>query len=628
MRLKKLLNLLSISICLLSGVFAPGIAVAKDVDNFYFDDFTADYYFSKNEDGTTRLKVKERLTAVFPSYNQNKGICRDIPFTNQDGYNVTMDRPRAESLNLKRNGISEPVYSISREGDYYEICTGDDDYVTGRQVYTLEYEFYNVATDFGEYQELYWDTNGTGWKQKFNAVTARVHFADDATREAYDGKQWCYVGKYNDSNQDRCRIHEILDGVEFSALKLSAHENLTFDIQFKPGSFVVVIPPVSYGPIVIMVAAIVGSIFIVIFGIIKFIKKGEKRRFYKDLFVKPEYAPPKGYDIAALSEIYIGKKKNVNVAILLKLIVEKRINLVKSEKTGFFGGTKWEIQVVIIADIPGEEQITLKLLNGGSEVKDGDKIEIKSRNATSSTISLGKQFDNTLKSKLAKYGWTESNYKVGISGKSGIFSTIFIVLIFGSVYIVPLFAFAYVMGRDFYTGVNAVGKEYFMIVSLLALTVAIIIRLVLSSINRKYQNYTNAGLEMSRYMDGLKLYIKMAEEDRIKFLQSVENVDTSDEGICKLYEKLLPYAAIFGLEKSWMKVLEKYYKLEDIKEPDWYSSGGLGTISALRVVSEASTYAGRASMSAGSGSSSSGRSGGGGGGFSGGGGGGGGGGGR
>ncbi len=625
MRLKKLLNLSIVSL-LLAGVFAPS-AQAKDVDNFYFDSFTADYYLLQKADGTSSLKVKERLIAVFPDYNQNKGICRDIPYTNQDGYNTTMDKPTKSSLNLKRNFLSEPVYSIDREGDYYEICTGDDDYVTGRQIYTLEYEFYNVVTEFPEYQELYWDTNGTGWKQKFNSVTARVHFADEATKKAYDGKQWCYVGKYGISNQTRCKISEIEDGLEFVATDLVAYENLTFDIQLKSGSFVVPEPPVTYAPIIIMCVVVALSILIIVLGIKKFIKNGEKRRYYNGLFVKPEYAPPKGFDIAPLSEIYIGKKKNVNVAILLKLIVEKRINLVKSEKTGFFGGTKWEIQVVNIADIPGEEQITLKLLNGGSEVKDGDKIEIKSRNATSSTISLGKQFDNTIKSKLTKYGWTESKYKVGISGNAGIFSVIIIFLFVSLTYVFPFIAFAFLIGKEMFTGMKAVGREYFVAVSLVSLALAIMIRLILSSINDKYKNYSNAGLEMSRYMDGLKLYIEMAEAERLEFLQSVKNVDTSNEGIVKLYEKLLPYAAIFGLEKSWMKELEKYYKLADVTEPDWYSAD-FHTIAAFSAINSASSYAGRASMSAGSGSSSSGHSGGGGGGFSGGGGGGGGGGGR
>ena len=53
-----------------------------------------------------------------------------------------------------------------------------DDCVTSR----FEYDMKNVALEFTEdgsaWQELNWNTNGTDWKQKFNVITARVHFAD------------------------------------------------------------------------------------------------------------------------------------------------------------------------------------------------------------------------------------------------------------------------------------------------------------------------------------------------------------------------------------------------------------------------------------------------------------------
>ena len=106
----------------LLGLFNGSSAFA-DVDNFYFQDFTADYYLSRDEEGVSHLKVVEKLTAVFPSFNQNKGICRDIPFTNQDGKNRTMDKPSEKSLNLKRNGLPEPVgKKWGFDGVSYEIA--------------------------------------------------------------------------------------------------------------------------------------------------------------------------------------------------------------------------------------------------------------------------------------------------------------------------------------------------------------------------------------------------------------------------------------------------------------------------------------------------------------------------
>lgn len=638
MRLKKLSSLFIVSL-LFAAVLPANAFAKKDTDNFYFESFEADYYLTKKADGTSGMKVKEKLVAVFPTYNQNKGICRDIPYTNQDGMNRTMDRPSASSLNLKRNGFSEPVYSIERESDYFEICTGDESYVTGKQIYTFEYEFYNVITRIDEnkkvimdsggsevHQELYWDTNGTGWKQKFNSVTARVHFNDEATKKAYDGEEWCYVGKYGANNQSRCKITKTDDGIEFKADNLKAYENLTFDIQFKRGSFVVPEPPVTYIPLIIIIASVTIGILIIIRGIIKFIKKGDKRTYYNSLFVVPEYSGPKDYSIAEMSEIYIGKKKNVNVAILLRLITNKKINLIKKESSGL-GGDKWSVEILDLDGVEEEEKITLKLLNGGKEIAVGDKIDIKRRTATSSTISLGKKFDSTVKSKLKNHQLVESDYKVGHGNTSGTVAASIIFLFFGAIWIIPFLAAAFVLGEGLFAGARGFGKDCCFFVALVSLIVAIIVRIILSSINDKYKKHTNLGLQKSRYMDGLKLYIKMAEADRIKFLQSVKNVDISNEGIVKLYEKLLPYAAVFGLEKTWMKELQKYYAMNDVTEPDWYSAD-FHSLAVFSTISSAGSYAGRASMSAGSGGSSSGFSGGGGGGFSGGGGGGGGGGGR
>ena len=112
--------------------------------------------------------------------------------------------------------------------------------------------------------------------------------------------------------------------------------------------------------------------------------------------------------------------------------------------------------------------------------------------------------------------------------------------------------------------------------------------------------------------------------ERIKFLQSVDGADTSATGIVKLYEKLLPYAAVFGLEESWMNEMRQYCEVHDIVEPDYFVNGmaaseisrGLRGTAAIATVSS--------TMSSSGGGSSSGSSGGGGGGFSGGGGGGGG----
>ena len=198
---KNRLTLYYIIFMLICPVFI-GVGTANaGVNDFDFSDFVGDYYLSKDAEGVSHLKVVESVTAVFPDFPQNKGICRQIPFTNQNGKNLTLASLTRSNLKLTRNGEPEPIYSIEKGTSHYNVCTGTEEYVMGEQTYVFEYEFERVVTEFEGYQELYWDTNGNGASQRFGTVTARLHFEDESV---WTGKSWCYVGKYGESGQNRC----------------------------------------------------------------------------------------------------------------------------------------------------------------------------------------------------------------------------------------------------------------------------------------------------------------------------------------------------------------------------------------------------------------------------------------
>jgi hypothetical protein len=96
-------------------------------------------------------------------------------------------------------------------------------------------------------------------------------------------------------------------------------------------------------------------------------------------------------------------------------------------------------------------------------------------------------------------------------------------------------------------------------------------------------------------------------------------VDGTDEKkLVTLYERVLPYAILFGQEKEWSKQLGRYYE-QSGSAPDWYS--GTGAFNAALFASNMSSFSSSAASVSGFSSSSGGSSGGG---FSGGGGGGGG----
>jgi uncharacterized membrane protein len=70
---------------------------------------------------------------------------------------------------------------------------------------------------------------------------------------------------------------------------------------------------------------------------------------------------------------------------------------------------------------------------------------------------------------------------------------------------------------------------------------------------------TPAGAVMKERILGLKNYIEVAEEARIKFHNAPEKNP-------QLFEKLLPYAMVLGVEKAWAKHFESIY----MEPPQWY----------------------------------------------------------
>jgi len=117
---------------------------------------------------------------------------------------------------------------------------------------------------------------------------------------------------------------------------------------------------------------------------------------------------------------------------------------------------------------------------------------------------------------------------------------------------------------------------------------------------------TKRGAFTKEHIQGFKLFLDVTGKDRIPFANSPEN-DHS------LFEKLLPYAMIFGVEKAWAG---KFAQLYTEKESSgWYRGGSVLNASTLVAsMSKFTTSTASAFSAKGGGSSGGGSSGGGGGG--------------
>ena len=632
--------ILSIICQVLGGLFVfnnPASAVTTSVNSFYFDDYEADFYLSEASDGTSRLRVVEKFTAVFPStISQNHGITRVIPYTNQDGQNLTMKSDDYIEINVKQNGKNVEPYKVESGDGYFTVYIGDPDtYVRGEQIYELEYEFRNVITEFNDdgkkWQELYWDTNGNDWSQRFEHILVRLHFEDDEIAKAYTGETSCYVGYYGTSGQNRCTTTKISNGVQFEAEKLKSRENLTFVAEFKADTFKVPGPSYDYRVVLAVIIELIIAVGVVI-TIIKFRRQTKsKREYYQGLFETPEYTPPHDFHVAEMAENYVRSTKlgSNKVATLMELAVNHKIELIKSETTTKLGRTKTQWKVKIKSLALTQPQVTiLKILAGSnSNLSLDQEIVVKSHTATHSLIKLGQDFTRYAREILVQHNLmivdTKKKAKAGEmpepKNPCGWLVLAATIILFAGIF-VAIFLFT-----DLPSYRTLVGGAPLVILFILILIAIFITSIICSSKLSPFFTHTEEGLKYSRYLDGLKLYISMAEADRLKFLQSVDGADTTNQGIVKLYEKLLPYATLFKLEKSWLEEMGKYYEMQDVSAPVWYV--GVGAFSARdfsNTVATASNTIATTTTHSTTSNSSSGFSGGGGGGFSGGGGGGGG----
>lgn len=606
------------------------VSAASD-PSLYFRDAVFDYYLEKTDTGTI-MKVKETLKAVFSEHSSSHGITRTIPFTNQDGKNVTI-----ESLDLKvtRNGVSEPIAKTTKEDGYFKVNVGSKSKtVQGEQTYVLEYEFKNVITGYnaaGELttdnavsQELYWDTNGTGWANRFDSVTANVHFAGDYKPKT---PAYCYTGRKS-STAKNCIVEKTADGFTFRTTQsLGYYENMTFDIEFPAGTFKI---PVYYNYTFVIAAIIAAflALLAITFAAKNYRKYGKEKYLYaKNLLTAPQYLPPKELTIAEAGQIYLGDSKPTQTATLLELAIHHKVQLTSEKTTTKILGkekTTWKVKILDLKNISSPEEKVLRILNAGNMPKVGELIEIKKHTATYTLAKTAREYFSSTRAilknkKLLEEAVRDTTGTIKSSKENSLAAISMFFLIMGCI----CFSTAVLAESSFVSYGHIIGERFCFIAIWVIAVIALIVVSIINSKAHKYVLRTMKGLDMSNYLEGLKLYIEMAEKERLEFNQSTKNAPKDEKGTVKLYEKLLPYACMFGLEESWLEEIQKYYENLDYS-PDWYDGTDILTYSILSNMMSTTSSTISSSTAWQSSSSSSGFSGGGGGGFSGGGGGGGG----
>jgi uncharacterized membrane protein YgcG len=585
-------------------------------NQFEFRSFDATYQLGRDDSGRSTLHTVEELVAVFPDIDQNRGIRRDLVAsykghsTDLKIVSVTDENgvPRAYTTESSTDSNGEDVLSVT-------IALPCGQFAHGDQHYVIEYTQHDVtafAEDTGV-DEFYWDTNGGEWAQPFGEVNATIQIEAELVGALRPG-EGCTYGNFG--SVDRCEISR--DGSTYVAQvsNLSAYQNMTIAVPFEQGTFAGA-PFWTYVPILALVA-----IALVIFGLVfalitRFV-------LWRDApgrgTIVAQYEPAEGMS-ALLAANIIGNPKKGMAATIVDLAVRKNLRILEHDQ----GWSKvFGVQRLSNEGLDPDEQRVMGALFSINPFSMGSLLpglrnlfQISGQSAqpmpdpggevrwlTKGDTVLGQQVValNKAVAKEVEAGGLRSK-----PSRRPLLIVVGAMVLSGVLLLVQTF-----IGGDSETNIaiTVIGLNLVPWIAIVAIG---------ALANRK--PLTSKGSELREHLEGLKEFIRVAEADRLQMLQSVsgaERITTTDgAAIVKIYERLLPYAVLFGLEKEWAQEISKYY---DTTPPDWYSgtsafSAGAFAAGVSSLSSSVSTsYSGSSGSSSSGGSSGGGSSGGGGGG--------------
>ncbi|MGV8859455.1 DUF2207 domain-containing protein [Rhodoglobus sp.] len=568
----------------------PTSIVSAGLDDFVFDSYDAEFFLDRDSEGHSTLSTVETFVAVFPA-DQNRGMRRAIP-----------DYYQGVPVNLANISVTDETgkprpFDVEHDEGFTLITSAANTFVSGAQTYVFSYDQTDVTRYFSntEADEWYWDTNGTGWQQPFGSVTATIHLGEGLA-DALISPPRCYWGY--EGSTEVCEIVSV-DANDFVASHdlLSAGQNLTVAMGFEPGTFVA--RDSSYFASTSGYLQPLGALG-ALAGLIWAFRT--RRTKLADAAGRPtiiaEYSPPSDVPLVTAA-LLLGKRNKAIAAQILEFAVRGKLRVREAESSGFFSSrTEYLLELVDPTGVRGAELEILRALFGKS-LQHG------------AVRSLAKA-DQKLSQKLYKIVERENSGLVAAGFRRTVSASSYLPIAVSAVAIAAVIFFGVLL----IDGAYGSGVPFVIIAGSIVAGVATLVLLFRTPV-------TARGAEARDHLEGLELYIRLAEADRLRMLQSPEgalrekSTSTGNNDVLKIYEKLLPYAVLFGLEKQWSGELSRYYSE---RSPDWYSGSGAfnGALFASSISSMsdsiASSYSGSASSSSSGGSGGGGSSGGGGGG--------------
>ena len=551
------------------------------------------------------INVTEKMRIYAKGDLFKRGITRSLPTTrtDRDGNRIKMSY---SILDVYKDGEKEP-YFIENEGEFMVLYVGSKDKMLspGYYDYKIVYETAGQIGFFEGFDELGWNVNGES-DRPVDLVSCEVHLPNNAKILSHR----CYTGILGATDTTNCTSESESNGVfRASASNLKPNEMLTIYVGFEKG--IVHQPVVKQTTLSRFLSWLdrMGLMFMswIIIVPMFFYYVATWFKHGKDLpkpIAIPQFTPPNDMSPASVGMIYDeGFDFGLISTSIINLAVKGFLRIEEVDRKGIFALRAKNYKLVKLKEVetslPSEEAIVMKDLF-----------------AESNEITLGEKYNSKVQTMLTNYQIDlQLQHKKTLSeGKNYALRIIpWIILI---LYIVLLIYYGRTIPFDFYVTfvmfaiptlvisslilaiVAAIRKRKQKKLTSITLSLALIVGVIGLFANHPLSQFSSTALalfigaplliighiiysylivrpgkkllELQADIEGLKMYISMAEEKQIQFFNPPKVTP-------EVFEKLLPYAIALKTEKVWGDKFEKSLlqsmQSVDSYVPIWYSGG-------------------------------------------------------
>lgn len=556
------------------------------------DERILDYHSDIRIEADASVEVTETIQVRSQQRNIRRGIYRDFPTRYRDraGNRVVVD---FEVIEVLRDGEPEPWFT-ENVSNGVRVNTGDDSFLPGAGVYTftIRYRTSRQLGFFDEHDELYWNVTGNGWDFAIDSASAEVRLPEPVDPGAM--RLDYYTGPQGASGQEaRAEVTE--PGVaRFETTRpLARREGLTIALGFPKGLVEAPTTMQRAGWLLYdnrgLLIMLLGIIGILIFYIRSWLSKG---RGPAAGVIIAQYEPPPGYSPAGLR--YVRRKRYDHRCFAADLVEMGVKGLVRINQDKKGRREEWEIvkdaETIGPDEPPSQQALFPKLFEGSS------RLELKNTNAA--RVSAAQLAHTSALKKRYNEHYINMNYPTIIIGWAASLA-------------VGVFAFRIAGGDG-------------MMALIIAATVLGLINIIFTNL---MPAPTETGRKLLDHIEGLRLYLSVADREELKNLQHTGEDEPSLTPA--RFESLLPYALALDVEEAWTdkftQAVGNAVAEQTSRSMRWYGGSGaaLGSMGAMSkslgsslsgTISSSATPPGSSSGGGGGGSSGGGGGGGGGGG--------------